>query len=47
MIKVIEKVKVKINLKKTRLKKFDKKIEAEIKLTQSTNLTARICSIQV
>ena len=47
MIKVIEKIKVKINLEKTRLKKFDKKIKVKVKLTQSANLAARILSIQV
>ena len=33
MTKVIEEVKVKIDLEKTRLKKFDKKIETKIELT--------------
>ena len=47
MTKVIEKIKVKIDLEKTRLKKLDKKIETKIKLTRDTNLTARIRSIQV
>ena len=47
MTKVIEKVKVKIDFKKTRLKKFDEKIATEIKLTRSANLTARICLIRV
>ena len=47
MTKVIEEMKVKAGLEKTRLKKFDKKIEAEIELTRSANLTARICSIRV
>ncbi len=47
MTEVIEKIKVKIDLKKTRLKKFDEKIEAEIKLTRSANLAARIRLIQV
>ena len=47
MTKVNKNVKVKINLKKTRLKTFDKKIEIEIKLIQNTNLTARIRSIRV
>ena len=47
MTKVIEKMKVKIDLKKTRLKKFDEKIEAKIKLTRNANLAARIRSIQV
>ena len=47
MTEVIEKVKVKIDLKKTRLKKFNEKIKAEIKLTRSANLTAFICLIQV
>ena len=47
MIKVNEKIKVKIDLKKTRLKKFEKKIKAEIKLTRNTNLTACICLIRI
>ena len=47
MIKVIKEIKVMIDLKKTRLKKFDKKIEAKIKLTRSANLTARIRLIRV
>ena len=45
MTKVIERVKVKIDLEKTRLKKFDKKIEAEIELIRDANLTARVCLI--
>ncbi len=47
MTKVIEKVKVKIDLEKNRLKKFDEKIKAKIKLTRSANLAARIRSIRV
>ena len=47
MIKVIEEVKVKIDLEKTRLKKFNKKIKAEIELTRDANLTARIRLIRV
>ena len=47
MTEVIEKIKVKIDLKKTRLKKFDKKIKTEIELTRNANLAARICLIQV
>ena len=47
MTEVIKEIKVKIDLKKTRLKKFNEKIKAEIKLTRSANLTARIRSIQV
>ena len=47
MTKVIEKIKVKIDLKKTQLKKFDEKIKAEIELTQNANLTVFIRSIQV
>ena len=47
MIKVIKEVKVKIDLKKTRLKKFDEKIKTKIKLTRDANLTARIRLIQV
>ena len=47
MTEVIKKMKVKIDLKKTRLKKFDKKIEAKIKLTRNANLAARICLIRV
>ena len=47
MTEVIEKIKVKIDLKKTQLKKFDEKIETEIELTQSANLTVRIRLIRV
>ena len=45
--KVIEEIKVKDNLKKTQLKKFNKKIKTKIKLTRDANLTARIRLIQV
>ena len=44
---VIEEIKVMIDLEKTQLKKFDKKIEAEIKLTRNANLIARIRLIRV
>ena len=47
MTEVIEKIKVKIDLEKTRLKKFNEKIEAEIKLIRDTNLAARIRLILV
>ena len=47
MIEVIERVKVKIDLEKTRLKKFNKKIKVKIKLTRDANLAARIRSIRV
>ena len=47
MTEVIKKMKVKIDLEKTRLKKFDEKIKAKIELTRDTNLAARIRSIQV
>ena len=47
MTEDIEEIKVMIDLKKTRLKKFDEKIEAEIELTRNANLVARICLIQV
>ena len=47
MTEVIEEIKVKIDLEKTQLKKFDKKIKAKVKLIQSANLAARICLIRV
>ena len=47
MTEVIKRVKVMIDLEKTRLKKFNKKIEAKIELTRDANLTARIRSIRV
>ena len=47
MTKIIKEIKVKIDIKKTRLKKFNKKIEAEVELTRNANLVAHIRSIQV
>ena len=47
MTKVNKNIKVKINFKKTQLKKFNEKIKVEIKLTRNTILIARIYLIQV
>ena len=46
IIKIIKKVKIKIDFEKTWLKKFDKKVAAEIKLIRDAILTVRIRLIQ-